>query len=121
MEINATMARLLTVMGEVRAKRDGAEREYREACDEEAMMEHKYRQAHAKAMLLSEQKTEGLRQAEAEVATEQLALQRRLAIGLRRSASEALKGCHDDSETLQAAFHALNRQMKVEMDLATHG
>lgn len=113
METSPTMHRLLTLMGDVRKKRDGLESQFKSATDDEAMSEHRYRQAHAMSMLQSEQKTEGMRQAEAEIATEQLALQRRLSIGLRRSAAEALKGCHDDSETLQAAFHAYNREMKM--------
>ena len=117
-EVSPTMAALLAKLNEQRRRRTECEQEYRQRADDEATTEHEYKQAHAKAMLISEQKTEGLRQAEAEVATSQLALKRRLAIALRRSAKEALNGCSDDADTLQAAFHCLNRQMKVELELA---
>jgi len=117
-EITPTMARLIDLLNQARQKRGAAEKEYRERCDDDAIADHEYRQAHAVAMLQSEQKTEGLRQAEAELATAALALKRRLAIGLRRSSAEALKGCHDDAETLQAAFHAYNRELKAELSMA---
>lgn len=116
-QVSPTMAKLVGLLNEARSRRFKAEEEFKRAADEEAIAEHEYRKAHAIAMLASEQRTEGLRQAEAELATEQLALKRRLAIGLRRSASEALKGCHDDFETLQAAFHAYNRELKTVTEL----
>ncbi len=108
-------------MNEQRARRHELESQYRDANDEEAALLHQHKQAHATAMLQSEQKTEGLRQAEAVLAVGTIALKLRLAIGLRRSAKEALNGCHDDADTLQAAFHAYNRELKMDMDLATHG
>ncbi len=117
-EITPTMAKLIDLLNEARRRRNAAELEFQRQADNEATAEHEYRQAHAEAMLQSEQKTEGLRQAEAEIATSKLALRKRLSIGLRRSAKEALKGCHDDADTLQAAFHCYNREMKVERELA---
>ena len=116
--VSPTMTKLLELLNEARRKRADLEKEFREQADEEAALEHAWKQAHAKAMLVSEQKTEGLRQAEAEIATGDLALKRRLATALRRSAKAALDGCHDDAETLQAAFHAYNREIKAELELA---
>ena len=117
-EVSPTMSALLRLLNEQRSKRNAAESEFRARCDDEATAVHEYRQAHAIAMLKSEQSSEGLRKAESEIATASLVLRRRLAIGLRRSAKEALTGCSDEAETLKAAFNAYNREIKAELELA---
>jgi len=121
MTTSPTMAALIRELNTQRSRRNELEQELVERHNAEADAEHAYKQAFATAMLESEQKTDKLRQAESELATGQLALQWRIAIGLRRSASEALKGCHSDADTLQAAFHAYNRELKTELDVASHG
>ena len=116
--LTPTMAALIEQLNVVRRGTRDSERIYREALDEETGALGAYEQAHAQAMLCSEQKTEGLRQAEATIATMDYALQKRLAISLRRSARAALSGHHHDSKVLEAAFHAYNAEMKVELSLA---
>jgi len=116
--VSPTMAALIEQLNKVRAQMRESEEDYNHAIDAETEALGAYDKAHAISMLQSEKPTEGLRQAEAVLATEQQALQKRLTIGLRRSASEAGKNARQEAKVLEAAFHAYNREIKSELELA---
>ena len=117
-EVSPTMVRLLGLLNEARSRRVDSEQTYREALDEEVGAKRAFDLAYSKSLLASEQSTDKLRVAEAVVLTDEQSLRHRLAVALRRSARVALDGSHDDAETLQAAFHAYNRELKCELELA---
>ena len=112
------MCALIEQLNQIRNGLRAAECEYKLALDEEVAALDAYDKAHAESMLVSEQRTEGLRQAETTLAVEMQLHRKRLAIGLRRSASEAGKNLRQQLKTLEAAFHAYNAEMKTELSLA---
>jgi len=116
--ISPTMAALIEQLNTVRKRMREAEADYQHAVDAEADAVGAFEKAHAIAMLQSEKPTEGLRQAEATLATSEQALQKRLTTGLRRAASETGKNARQEAEVLEAAFHAYNREIKAELELA---
>lgn len=116
--VSPTMTKLIEQLNLVRQRMREAEADYKHAVDAETDALGAYEKAHAISMTTSEKTTEGLRQAEAVLATEAQALQKRLTIGLRRSASEAGKNARQEAKVLEAAFNAFNRELKVELELA---
>jgi hypothetical protein len=118
--ISPTMVQLLRNLEELRRITAETERFVREANDGEAEAASAYRLKFATAYVEATGPTEMRRQlATIAAAVEHARLD--VATGLRRSASEAADMRAKELETVSAAFHAYNRELKVEQQIVGAG
>lgn len=114
---DVTLRDLLTRRDHLSGERQRRENELEMATQAEAHWQAKYERAKAEQYLRADGPVKE-REARATLATIKEFTELQQAIALRRSAGGALRTLEKDFDSITAAIHALNRQMKVELDLA---
>lgn len=114
---DVTLRDLLTRRDALSEERQRRDNELDTATAAEAHWTTEFEYAHANAYLKATGPVKE-REARATLATMNQYRELQQAIALRRSASGAVRALEKDFDSITAAIHALNRQMKVELDLA---
>lgn len=114
---DVTLRDLLSRRDFLSEERERRSNELSTAADSEAHWSAKYEEEKARAYLKA---TGPVKQREARAVLGTLNEYRELqqAIALRRSAGGALRALDKDFDSVTAAIHAFNRQLRVELDLA---